>query len=267
MGYWPLAEAEAIVWELLCEVTGLSKSQLLQNRTHLTHAQMHMLDVWTTAMATGTPMQHVLGKAGFMDFEVRVSPAVLIPRPETEELADWIIRTEKKAGLSVLDLCTGSGCIALALARSGRWRRVSGLDVSAEALQLAKVSAHDLALRVHWLEIDILQSPDFNKEKWDVWVSNPPYILEDEKAAMENHVLHHEPHLALFVPQAQPIVFYEKIAALGLLHLHPGGRLYFELNPKTAGSVAAMLQQKGYKEVELKLDMQGKQRMARAVRG
>jgi len=212
------------------------------------------------------PLAYVLGKAPFMNLVLDVNPSVLIPRPETEELVDWILQSGSMTEKNVLDLCTGSGCIALALRKYGDWQTVSGLDVSKEALETAQRNGSQLGLAVRWLEVDLLRTDVQFDEKWEVWVSNPPYVLKSESGSILTSVLDFEPSLALFVPDLDPIVFYRIILELGQKYLKPGGALYFELNPMTAGEVVALFAFYGYEKVELKKDMSGKNRMVRGFR-
>lgn len=207
------------------------------------------------------PLQYILEKAHFMGLDLFVNQNVLIPRPETEELVDWVLKSELQESQSVLDLCTGSGCIALALGHYGKWKTVAGLDVSAEALKVATLNADRCKLQIHWIEGDLLQLDSLNG-RWNQIVSNPPYVLPEEAEAMQRGVLDFEPALALFTPT--PILFYEHIGRLAWAALLPGGSLYFELNPVTAFQASSFLESLGFEQVEIKKDMQGKDRMLKA---
>lgn len=210
----------------------------------------------------GVPMQYALGETIFYGLPFNVSPAVLIPRPETEELVDWIIADCRSASdLKIIDIGTGSGCIAITLEKNLPQNTVFGLDVSKEALEVAKDNRFKNESKVIFIEADIR---DFSSdEKFDVIVSNPPYITMDEKNAMHENVLAHEPHLALFVPNERPLVFYEAIADFALRSLKAGGLLYFEINEHLGSETVAMLAKRSFSDIVLRKDMQGKDRMIR----
>lgn len=201
----------------------------------------------------GRPLQYILGRARFFGMSLRVSPAVLIPRPETEQLVDMIIdRYGGRADLRVLDLGTGSGCIALALARNLKFAEVTGVDVSDAALEIARKNAGEQGLKVNFIKGDILNLNAI-AEPWDVIVSNPPYVLESEAAEMERHVLDHEPHGALFVADGDPMRFYRPTIDYWRTHRAPGGMLFFEINPHFAGLFTGG---------EIERDFYGKERFA-----
>lgn len=211
------------------------------------------------------PVQYVLGKADFYDMVLRVSPSVLIPRPETEELVDWIIKDYKDKKISVLDVCTGSGCIALALKNNLPASRITAIDVSKEALEVAKKNALALGLEVEFLEADAL-TPEakLNPADYDVIVSNPPYVLPSEKEHMQKNVLEYEPQQALFVPENDPLLFYKAIASF----VKKGGRnitLYFEINETKGRELIDLLSNMGYQEITLRKDINGKDRMIKCT--
>jgi release factor glutamine methyltransferase len=228
--------------------------------------KVEMLEPMLVRLEKKEPLQYVLGKAWFGDIELKVNASVLIPRPETEELVYWVLETSGQKDKTVLDLCTGSGCIALLLRKKGNWPSVSGLDVSAKALQVAQENGDNLGLKVDWLEADLLKNDPGISGEWDVWVSNPPYVLSSEKAAIDPNVLNFEPHLALFVEDTDAVLFYRRILELGCRHLKPGGAVYFELNPLTVSDVAEGFSRLGYVDVEIRKDMFGKERMMRGFR-
>lgn len=217
------------------------------------------------------PVQYVLGYSGFSGMKLKVNEHVLIPRQETEELVKWIIDESVHSVLntqySVLDVCTGSGCIALALKKEMPNAEVFSLDVSEEALAIAKENSQSNNLKINFTQADILQTPLSDlKTKFDLIVSNPPYVLEREKLLMDTKVLNYEPHLALFVEDTDPLIFYKAISDFAIHHLKPGGKLYFEINETKGKAVAELLSSKGFSEVEVKKDLNGKDRMVRAVR-
>lgn len=213
----------------------------------------------------GEPLQYVLGEARFYGLDLKVSPSVLIPRPETEELVEIIIRDNPFPDLRVLDVGTGSGVIAIALARNLRFPSVTAIDISAGALEIARENARSLSVKVDFVQADVF-SFEPNPGSFDIIVSNPPYVTESEKDDMEPNVLMHEPQSALFVPDDDPLVFYRCIAFLGLSALSPGGRLYFEVNPLFAKQLKSELIQMDYSEVEILEDISRKARFIRAVK-
>ena len=216
------------------------------------------------------PVQYVLGQADFCGRTFLVNQHVLIPRPETEELCRWIVSEFRDESLefrdcSILDIGTGSGCIAITLAADLPKAEVTAWDISGEALQVARENAKRLHFNVIFELADALNTP-LDHERWDVIVSNPPYICNKERARIEANVLDHEPHTALFVPDDSPLLFYSAIAQYGLTALKTGGRLYFEINPLYAQELAEMLSMMSYHDIEIKIDQYGKQRMIKARR-
>ncbi|TCD00615.1 peptide chain release factor N(5)-glutamine methyltransferase [Pedobacter frigidisoli] len=211
----------------------------------------------------GKPIQHILGEAHFYGSIFKVDENVLIPRPETEELVDWIISVVNSKSpashLNILDIGTGSGCIPITLKKYLLNAEVSTLDVSLAAINVAKENADSIGVTINFINADILNFA--TEAKFDIIVSNPPYIRDLEKAQMHNNVLVHEPHLALFVSDENPLIFYKAIADFAKTNLKPDGELYFEINEYLATETIEMLQQKGFVEIELKQDMQGKDRM------
>ncbi len=204
-------------------------------------------------VAEGMPLQYALGRARFYGMDLRVSPAVLIPRPETEQLVDIVVdRVGGRADLRVLDLGTGSGCIALALARTLKFPQVTAVDISADALAVARSNGEALKAKVYFRQGDILRLDDLGGP-WDVIVSNPPYVLASEAGEMERHVLDFEPHGALFVPDEDPMRFYRPIIDYWRAHRAPGGLLCMEINPLCA---------KEFRGAEVIKDFYGKDRFA-----
>nr|MCU0361633.1 peptide chain release factor N(5)-glutamine methyltransferase [Bacteroidia bacterium] len=241
---------------------GIPKAKLaseLQQRLQ----QSEVLDIYDCAKALKQqlPLQHILGEAWFMGLKFKVNRHVLIPRPETEELCDRIIKENKNAK-QFLDIGTGSGCIPISLKKHLPSAEVFACDVCAEALELALENALLNNTEIQFFKNDVLASdfPSHVAARFDVIVSNPPYVLRSEAAQMEKQVLEHEPHLALFVEGTDPILFYRKIIEHCSLLLNPGGRLYLELNPLTAHEVQALASSSGlFREVNLIKDMSGKQ--------
>lgn len=207
------------------------------------------------------PIQYLLGEAFFYGSVFKVNEAVLIPRPETEELVDWILE-EKAPSTVVIDFGTGTGCIAISLKKHLKDASVTAVDISEEAIRTASENALINQTEVSFLHADILT---FQSEtKFDIIVSNPPYITEKERAEMQQNVLAHEPHLALFVTNERPLVFYEAVADFALGNLQENGSLFFEINEYLAKETIQMLKDKSFVFIELRKDMQGKDRMIRA---
>lgn len=212
------------------------------------------------ALEAGTPIQQVLGYAWFYGRKIGVSPQVLIPRPETEELVHWVLQDYGHTPLSVLDLCTGSGCIALTLAAERPTWHVRGLDISPQALEQARLNQDSLGLNLTWIQADILQSPAPSGAQ--VWVSNPPYVRPVEAALMSERVLLHEPHLALFTPEEDALLFYRRL--LTLAQEQPSVQaLYLEINEALGAETQALARSLGYSNLSLRQDLRGKDRMLR----
>lgn len=212
------------------------------------------------------PVQYIIGHADFCDMELRVREGVLIPRPETEELVEWIA-SESKPEATILDIGTGSGCIAIALSRAIRSSRVWAMDISPKALEIARTNGEEYAPEVQFVEGDALG--DFDRlfdTKFDVVVSNPPYIPQSDISLMRANVTEHEPETALFVPDDDPLLFYRAIAQRSQHLLNEEGKLYFEIYEALATEMIAMLKSEGYENVILREDFRGKPRMICATR-
>jgi len=215
------------------------------------------------------PIQYILGQARFYGLTLSVEPSVLIPRPETEQLVDMVRDSiGQQEDTHILDAGTGSGCIALALARNLRFPSITAIDISEQALSVAKKNAAALHATIRFLQADILTlaTGSLPGEPWDAIVSNPPYIGAMEAAAMEANVLDYEPHSALFVPQNDPLMFYRPLSAYGLRTLRPGAGIYFEINPLYADSMREMMTGMGYHDVTTHLDTYGKVRFLTAIK-
>ena len=208
------------------------------------------------------PIQYILGSTLFYDLEIKVSSAVLIPRPETEELVE-LVSKHIKDGDKILDIGTGSGCIALALKSKIKNLQVKGIDISEDALQIARLNAKNLQLEIDLEKKDILFDDQLGK--WNCIVSNPPYITKKEVAYLGKNVLDHEPETALFVPNKKPLLFYERIATLAIKSLLPNGFLFFEIHEEKGPEIVKLLASLGFENVEVKKDLQGKDRMVKAA--
>lgn len=260
-------EAHNIAEMVVEKLTGWDRIKLLlQKNETLSSEQESLLQTWTRDLLRHRPVQYVLGEAWFMGFPFFVAESVLIPRPETEELVQWILETMKGKPGKVLDIGTGSGCIAVSLAKHNRQLQVSAIDKSNEALYISEKNNQKLATSVRFFQMDILDMEGgFFSEKMDVIVSNPPYIKENERKYMHENVLAFEPEMALFVPNTNPLLFYRKIAEIATKSLVPGGHLFFEINEMFGNEVVSLLTDIGFKSVELKKDLQGKDRMVKAI--
>ncbi len=215
------------------------------------------------------PLQYILGTVEFLGLTLRITPAVLIPRPETEELADWIIKTHKFNENRILDIGTGSGCLAIALDRLMVHSQTDGIDISDNALALAEENSYMNESIVNFFKYDILkglsgENVQLFKEYYDIIVSNPPYVTYSEREFMNKNVLDYEPHSAIFVSDEDPLIFYKAIADFARIKLEWGGFLYLEINPRFHKEVLEMLTLKGFRNIQLRNDLSGKPRMIRA---
>lgn len=239
---------------------------MLDTAINPTPEQLEKLQTAIDRLLQHEPLQYILGEAHFYGYNFAVNPAVLIPRPETEELVHLIIERHKnRQALKILDVCTGSGCIALTLAKELPDARLWATDISPEALAIAAQNRQRLEVDVQLLLSDALKDP-FPLADPDVVVSNPPYVLAREAAQMQPNVLNWEPHLALFVPDEDALMFYRAIAAQAHQRLNSGGWLYFEINEAYSQQIIGLMQQEGFEEVAVWQDMQGKARMAQGRR-
>ena len=267
-------EAKAIA-RMVYEVRfGLMPSDLFIGKdTQLSTDDQKLLAEITQRLLTGEPIQYVLGEAEFGGSTFHVEPGVLIPRPETYELCQWIMeerRGKKEEGrnTSILDIGTGSGCIACTLAAELADAEVTAWDISDDALRIATENAKRTNVHVSFEKVDVLNTSLLNRERpatgLDIIVSNPPYICNKERATMERNVLEHEPELALFVPDDDPLLFYRTIARFAAKTLNPGGALYFEINPLYVSEMQQMLSKEGFSHTEIRNDQFGKQRFTKS---
>lgn len=218
-----------------------------------------------SSLKRSEPIQYILGETEFYGLNFCVNPSVLIPRPETEELVQWIIQSIPSPSASILDIGTGSGCIPIALQINRPKTAVFALDISPDALVVARKNASLNNAEVTFLQADVLAlTPQDLPQKFDVLVSNPPYIPQEEKELMLPNVLLHEPHLALFVDNRDALIFYERIADLASQVLLPNGQLFFEINERFGTETCAILADRGFSNIELRKDLNGKDRMVRA---
>lgn len=260
-------EAKAIVRYVLDVRFGMSATDVYCGKvTQLSADDERCLDEIMQRLLRAEPVQYVLGEAEFCGRTFAVEPGVLIPRPETEELCRWVVEGEaagREGGKDILDVGTGSGCIAVTLALDVDGARVEAWDVADEPLRVAPANAARLGAQVNVVRQDALTAP-CDDARWDIVVSNPPYVCDSERAAMEPNVLGYEPERALFVPDADPLRFYRAIAGYAAKALRPDGELYFEINPTFADDMVEMLRQAGFAAVEVRTDQFGKRRFTKA---
>ncbi|MFN6245143.1 MAG: peptide chain release factor N(5)-glutamine methyltransferase [Chitinophagaceae bacterium] len=258
-------EMNSMVNIIIEEVTGWDAlHQNIHKNDALESSQIEQLDHFVEQLLNGKPLQYIIQKAWFLGKAYFVNEAVLIPRPETEELVEWIIEYAQiiNKPLSILDIGTGSGCIPISLKLAIPNAHITAIDISKEALAIAEQNAASYHTEIEWIAQDILQTKQL-KDRYDIMVSNPPYIPLREKLAMQKQVADHEPEIALFVPDQFPLIFYSKIAHIGKSALKPNGQLFFEIHYDQGEAIIALLNEMGY-HAELKQDLFGKDRMVRA---
>jgi release factor glutamine methyltransferase len=258
-------ELTSLIGMLIEAVTGWNRMQQIVNvKTELTKEQQMQVELYAEQLLSGKPIQYILEKAWFMGNDFMVNEHVLIPRPETEELVEWIISYASimNKPLSILDIGTGSGCISIALKLALPNCTVTGLDISKEALAVAQMNAKNLNASIEWMEEDILNTAAL-ETAYDIIVSNPPYIPLKEKKDMQEQVLNFEPSIALFVSNEDPLVYYRTIAKIGKQSLSKNGQLFFEIHYDQGKAILALLDELNY-HAELRQDSFGKNRMIRA---
>ncbi len=263
------AEAKAVVRTVLEVRYGLTLTDILCGKVNdLSAEDGRSLEKIMQRLRQAEPVQYVLGEAEFAGRRFKVAPGVLIPRPETEELCAWIVSEHTSADgepTTILDIGTGSGCLAVTLSLDIQGATVSAWDISQDALLIASENAKAWKAPVSFALQDVLAVPK-DTMKWDIIVSNPPYVCPSEAAEMAQNVLKYEPSTALFVPQSDPLLFYKVIASYAIEALKPGGKLYVEINPLYRNELKKMLKNVGFIDIEIRKDAFGKDRMARATR-
>lgn len=264
-GLYPDAELSAIAKGVLSDIFRLSLTELYtgKDRNFPPEASKRLEDI-IRRLRQHEPLQYIMGETYFHGLPIKVTPDVLIPRPETAELTDWIA-SEKRTAPSILDIGTGSGCIPITLAKAFPLARISAWDISPRALLVAEENARINHADIRFAQVDVLSDslPDI---RTDILVSNPPYITAREKSGMQPNVTEWEPGIALFVPDNDPLLFYRRIADIGTSILTDGGTIYFETNQNYGEETAALLREKGYRNVTLRKDMSGNDRMIKADR-
>ena len=265
--YYPDAEASALAKMLLVEVLHFSTLELFGGKDkEVFKKDLDVLYEMSRRLQNREPIQYIIGRETFCGMPFVVNRHVLIPRPETQDLVEWIAEEDQQTNpCRLLDMGTGSGCIAISLAKKLPHVQVEAWDISGEALQVARQNALNNQVKVDFHQQDILSASPGIAE-WNVIVSNPPYITNKEKAEMEANVLNWEPHTALFVPDHDPLLFYRRIAQLGMNMLVNGGALYFEINRAYGTETIAMLQALGYENIIIRKDRFNNERMIKATR-
>jgi len=262
---YDVMEAESFFNIALNELKGWKRVDVVLNPTaELSGEEIEQWNAVLHELELQKPIQYIFGHTHFYGLEFEVNQNTLIPRPETEELVEWIIHENKSRGqVKILDIGTGSGCIAIALAKNLPDAQVFAIDVSADALAVAKRNAVTNTVNVNFIEKDILAAEKL-QEHFDIIVSNPPYVRNLEKAEIKQNVLDYEPHLALFVEDTDALIFYRKIALLAKANLPQNGKLYFEINQYLGPETVQMLENFGFTNVVLRQDMYGNNRMVSA---
>ena len=259
---YPKQEAESLVYWLMDYFLAIRRKDILVGKN--IHTIPLALEQAVEKLMKGMPIQYIIESAPFYGREFKVSPSVLIPRNETEELVHLIIKENNLPGLKILDLGSGSGCIPITLALELDHALVSGVDISEEAIYLSEFNASTLGASVNFSKLDVLLE-DFPSVDWDILVSNPPYVRRSEKAQMHQNVLDYEPHLALFVNDEDPLLFYRVISQKGKTALKTGGKLYFEINEAFGQQVQTMMGDLGYTHIKCLKDLNNRDRIVSAV--
>jgi release factor glutamine methyltransferase len=265
-GLYPETEIRSFSYLIIEKLTGLTRTEIIVNKnTFFSDEQRYIIECFIGKLKNFIPIQYILGETEFFGLIFNVNASVLIPRPETEELVDWVLsENDRNASLQLLDIGTGSGCIAIILKHEFKAATVVAFDISEAALKTAQSNAKRNKLHVNFQKVDILNVGEID-QKWDIMVSNPPYVLENEKQKMHPNVLNYEPHLALFVPDNDPLLFYRRIAQFARKQLKSEGKLYLEINREFGSATVDLLTELGFSNVELRKDISGNNRMIRAI--
>jgi len=259
-------ELSALCTVIIKSVTGYSRFlQLYKTESQVNAEQAERIVNICKELLTGIPLQYVLGETYFYGCIIRVNQSVLIPRPETEELVDLIIRENKGYKNNIIDFGTGSGCIAIALAMNLKESSVTGIDISGDAIKIARQNAQLNEVSLSFITGDIFNFRLSSVEKANIIVSNPPYVRHSEKSLMRNNVLDFEPHIALFVPDNNPLMYYKSILNIAEEILLPEGRLYFEINEAFGESMVNLLTEFGYSDIKIINDINNKERIIKAI--
>ena len=262
LGYYPKEEINTFFYRICEQYLDYKRIDVsLKSETLINPETFEYFETIISRLLTYEPIQYILGTTSFFGLEFKVDSNVLIPRPETEELVAWILKqTDSSQSLKILDIGTGSGCIAISLAKHLPNAEIYALDVSPKALEIAELNAQQNAVKLNMIQANVLEWKPTDLS-FDLIVSNPPYVRESEKERMAPNVLEHEPHLALFVENDNPLVFYRAIVELGKQTLKKQGQLYFEINEYLGKETQALFSSDTFEDVQLKSDIFGKHRM------
>lgn len=269
--------AKAQIIDVLLPIYGQNEAKAIANRLIVLHFNIALIDILTDKPLTkpphwestlfrlsqGEPFQYVIEKEFFHDNIFKINQNTLIPRPETEELVDWILEDNKEENLKIVDIGTGSGVIPISLSAQRSSWEIEAWDISEKALEMANWNAENIGATIHFQKMDALAIN--SQEKFDIIVSNPPYVANFEKKEMKDHVLKYEPELALFVEDHNPLIFYQKIMEFGEKSLNPNGKIYFEINPLFLNELEELIHDYSY-SAKIRNDFRGKQRMLRICR-
>lgn len=270
-GLYPSEEIQSFFYILSEEYLNLSRVNIALNpETEVSANDYDKFQIALFKLNNHEPIQYIIGETEFYGLPFKVNKYTLIPRPETEELINYLISnhkttTQHSKPTSILDIGTGSGCIAISLAKNLSNAKVSALDISEKAIQVATENAEINNVKVDFFQADIIKVTAL-PEHYDIIVSNPPYVRELEKEMMQENVLRHEPDSALYVTNSDPLLFYRSISRLAKIHLKPGGKLFFEINEYLADEMIQLLKDEGFKKIEVKKDIFGKDRMMKCFK-
>ncbi|OFX88336.1 MAG: protein-(glutamine-N5) methyltransferase, release factor-specific [Bacteroidetes bacterium GWF2_33_16] len=263
---YPSTEIDAFINIIFHYILKFSRTQIILNEDQILSTKIiQEIDQIISELKVNKPIQYIIGQTEFYNLYFNINSGVLIPRPETEELVHWIINENHKAFYKILDIGTGSGCIAISLAKNMPASIVSAIDVSNEALSLARKNCVLNNVDIQLFYFNILQNNISINETYDIIVSNPPYVTESEKKFMNPNVIDYEPHLALFVPDNDPLKFYREIIKFAKSHLNQSGKIYFEINESFGPDIALLLEEENFSEIIIKKDINNKNRMIRAI--
>ncbi|MCJ7446860.1 MAG: peptide chain release factor N(5)-glutamine methyltransferase [Bacteroidales bacterium] len=264
---YPEPEISALTSIIIRNIYGISRlHRLALPESPVSKKQVQRIISICMELRTGKPVQYILGETSFYNCVIRVNSETLIPRSETEELVDLIIKENRGFTGTILDVGTGTGCIAIALAVNIPGSVITGIDISEGAIKIAKENARLNSVKVTLIIADIFNAEFSLHDKTDIIVSNPPYIRESEKQFIAKNVLDFEPHMALFVPDSDPLIYYREIVRFAVNILKPGGKIYFEINEAMGKSIFQLLESSGYSGIEIVKDINGKERIIKGIK-
>jgi len=262
--FYPEPERTAIVELVFQNLLKCSRFEIYQRfDTNLSNSQQIRLGEIGNELEKYTPIQYILGETEFYGLTFKVGPGILIPRPETEELVDWIVNESQKiASPKVLDIGTGSGCMAVALAKNLSAPLIEAIDISKEALKYARYNANLNNCKITFLQRDIFSSEKFAPDTFDIIMSNPPYVPDSDKHVMHTNIIEYEPQIALFVPDSDPLRFYKRILDIALITGKDGSKIYFEIHERYGKEIQQLFEMNGFEDISIRKDIHGKDRMA-----